>query len=58
MQVSESAQKLSVSCWDRLPLAFTDNRQIQESDSALNTNAPNTLATGSTFRVSLFLRAV
>jgi hypothetical protein len=55
MQVStESEQNLSVSSLNRLPLAFTDNHQIQNySGSGLVVNARNILITGSTFIVSL-----
>ena len=53
MQVSESEQNLTVSCLNCLPLAFTDNHQIQDSGSALFANAQNILITGGTFIVSL-----
>ena len=53
MQVSKSEQNLSVSYLNSLPLAFADNRQIQDSGAALFANARNALITGSTSRVSL-----
>jgi hypothetical protein len=59
MQVEESGQNLSVSCFNRghLPLAFADqkNRQIQDSGSGLFANAENILITDGTFVVVSFL---
>ena len=53
IQVSrQSEQNLSVSCLNCLPLAFADNRQIQDSSSGLFANARNILVTGGTFVVS------
>ena len=50
MQISrESEQNLSVSCLNRLPLAFADNCRIQGSGSGFFANARNTLITGGTF---------
>ena len=52
MQVpTESEQNLSVSCLSRLPLAFADNHQNQDSGSNLLANAQNVLITGGTFIV-------
>ena len=54
MQVStELEQNLSVSCLNRLPLAFADNRQIQDPGSGFFGNAQYILITGGTFVVSL-----
>ena len=43
----------SLSCVNRLPLPFADNRQIQDSGSGLFANAQNILITGGTFVVCL-----
>ena len=52
MQVSTgSEQNLSVSCLDRLPLAFADNFQSQASGPGLFPNAENILITDSTIVV-------
>jgi hypothetical protein len=48
---TESEQNLSVSCLNCLPLAFTENCQIQDSGSGqgLFVNAENVLITGGIF---------
>ena len=51
----ELEQNLSVSCLNRLRLAFADNRQIRDSGSGLFANAQNVLITGGIF-VSLSCR--
>jgi hypothetical protein len=50
---SEQKQNPSVSCLNRFPFAFVDNRQIQDSGSVLFANASNSPITGGTFGVSL-----
>ena len=50
MQVStESEKNLSVSCLNRLPLAFANNYQIQDFGSGLFSNVQNILITGGIF---------
>jgi hypothetical protein len=46
MQISE--QNLSVSCLNRLPLAFADYYQIRDSGSGISVNSQKILTSGST----------
>ena len=50
---TESEQNFSVSCLNRMLLAFTDDCSIQDSGSGFFANAQNILITGGTFVVSL-----
>ena len=55
-QVStESEQNLSVSCLNHMLLAFTDDRQIQDSGSGFFANAQNILIADGTFQVVVSL---
>ena len=53
IRLGSSRTKSLCECWNYLPLAFADNRQIQDSGSGLFAYARNTLITGGTFVVSL-----
>ena len=53
---TESEENISVSCLNDILLAFTYDRQVQDSGSGFFANAQNILITGGTFVVSFSCR--